>query len=86
VGATSFGFFWPLATTLIQLNVPPELRGRVLSFLQFAPAVHYLGALPLAVAADVINWPAAITGGAALSLVVALWLGIWRPALRRLEA
>ena len=86
VGVTSFGFFWPLATTLIQLNVPPELRGRVLSFLQLAPAVHYLGALPLAVAADVVNWPAAITGGAALSMLVALWLGIWRPALRRLPA
>ena len=85
VGATSFGFFWPLATTLIQLNVPPELRGRVLSFLQLAPAVHYLGALPLALAADAIDWPAAITSGAALSLLVALWLGIWRPALRRLE-
>lgn len=75
-----------MATTLIQLNVPPELRGRVLSVLQFAPAVHYLGALPLAVAADVINWPTAITGGAALTLAVGLWLGIWRPALRRLEA
>jgi len=86
VGATSFGLFWPLATTLIQLNVPPELRGRVLSFLQFAPAVHYLGALPLAVAADIINWPAAVTGGAAVTLVVALWLGIWRSALRRLDA
>ena len=86
VGVTSFGFFWPLATTLIQLNVPAELRGRVLSFMQLAPAVHYLGALPTAVVADVISWPAAITGGAALSLVVALWLGIWRPALRCLEA
>ena len=86
VGVTSFGFFWPLATTLIQLNVPPELRGQVLSFLQLAPAVHYLGALPTAVVADVISWPAAITGGAALSLVAALWLGIWRPALRHLEA
>ena len=85
VGVTSFGFFWPLATTLIQVNVPPELRGRVLSFLQLAPAVHFLGALPLAVAAEAISWPTAITGGAALSLVVALWLGIWRPALRRLE-
>ncbi len=86
VGLMSFGFFWPLATTLIQLNVPPELRGRVLSVLQLAPAVHYLGALPLAVAAEVISWPVAITGGAAMTLVVALWLGIWRPVLRRLEA
>ena len=86
VGAMSFGFFWPLATTLIQLNVKPELRGRVLSVLQLAPAVHYLGALPLAVAAEVISWPVAITGGAAMTLVVALWLGISRPVLRRLEA
>ena len=86
VGVMSFGFFWPLATTMIQLNVPPELRGRVLSVLQLAPAVHYLGALPLAVAAEVISWPVAITGGAAMTLVVALWLGIWRPVLRRLDA
>ena len=86
VGVMSFGFFWPLATTLIQLNVPPELRGRVLSVLQLAPAVHYLGALPLSVAAEVISWPVAITGGAAMTIVVALWLGIWRPVLRRLEA
>ena len=75
-----------MATTLIQLNVPPELRGRVLSVLQLAPAVHFLGALPLTVAAQVISWPVAITGGAAMTLVVALWLGIWRPVLRRLEA
>ena len=51
VGAMSFGFFVPLVVTLIQLNVPPELRGRVLSILGLAPAVHYLGALPLALAA-----------------------------------
>ena len=85
VGATSFGFFTPLVITLVQLNVPPELRGRVLSILQFAPAVHYLGALPLAVAAEVISWPVAITGGAAMSLLVALWLGVWSPVLRHME-
>ncbi len=85
MGATSFGFFTPLVITLVQLNVPPELRGRVLSILQFAPAVHYLGALPLAVAAEVISWPVAITGGAAMSLLVALWLGVWSPVLRHME-
>jgi len=85
VGVFSFGFFWPLATTMVQLNVPPELQGRVLSVLQLAPAVHYLGALPLASAAEVVSWPVAVTGGAAMTLVVALWLGIWRPALRCLE-
>ena len=85
VGAASFGVFLPLVITLIQLNVPSELRGRVLSILTLAPAVHYLGALPLALAADLISWPVAITGGAVLSLLVALWLGVWRPVLRQLE-
>mgnify|MGYP000108117951 FL=1 len=70
---------------MIQLNVTPELRGRVMSILGLAPAVHYVGALPLAAAADVISWPVAITIGAALSLLVALWLGVWRPVLRHLE-
>ena len=84
VGATSFGVSLPLVITLIQLNAPTELRGRVLSILTLAPAVHYIGALPLAVAADLISWPAAVTGGAVLSFLVALWLGVWRPVLRRL--
>ena len=81
----SFGFFIPSVVTLIQLNVPHELRGRVLSVLGLAPAVHYVGALPLAAAADVTSWPVAITGGAALSLLVALWLGVLRPVLRNLQ-
>jgi MFS family permease len=85
VGATSFGFFTPLANTLIQLNVPSELQGRVLSIFQLAPAAHYLGALPLAIVADVVSWPVAITGGAVLSFIFALWLGVWRPVLRHLE-
>lgn len=84
VGAMSFGFSTPLVITLIQLNVPPELRGRVLSILGLAPAVHCIGALPLALAANIVSWPIAITGGAAVSLLVALWLGVWRPVLRRL--
>ena len=84
VGAMSFGFFVPLVVTLIQLNVPPELRGRVFSILGLAPAVHYLGALPLTLAANAISWPVAVTAGAALSVLVALWLGVWRPVLRRL--
>ena len=84
LGAASTGLFWPLANTLVQLNVPNEVRGRVLSVLQVAPAIHFLSALPLAVAADLISWPVAITGAAAMTLAVALWLGIWRPTLRQL--
>ena len=86
VGVASFGLFWPLATTLVQLNVPAELRGRVLSYLQLAPAVHHLGALPLAAAAGSLGWAAAIAAGAVMCFGVSLWLGVLRPPLRRLAA
>ena len=56
VGTMSTGLFWPLANTLVQLNVPSELRGRVLSILQIAPAIHFLSALPLAVAGGLVSW------------------------------
>jgi|TARA_B100000809_G_scaffold120157_1_gene118450 MFS family permease len=85
VGTMSTGLFWPLANTLVQLNVPSELRGRVLSILQIAPAIHFLSALPLAVAGDLVSWPIAMTGAALMVLLVTLLLGIWRPTLRRFE-
>ena len=85
VGVTSLGLFWTLATTLVQLNVPNEVRGRVMSVLQLAPAVHFLSGLLLAVGAEAVGWPIAITGTVAMTLMVTVWLGIWRPVLRRLE-
>lgn len=85
VGTCSTGLFWPLVNTLVQLNVPSELRGRVLSILQLAPGIHFLSALPLAVAGDLISWPIALTGAAGTTLLVALWLGLWRPLLRKFE-
>ncbi|MDP7586828.1 MAG: MFS transporter [Dehalococcoidia bacterium] len=85
VGTMSTGLFWPLANTLVQLNVPSELRGRVLSILQIAPAIHFLSALPLAVAGGLVSWPIAVTGVALMVLLVTLLLGIWRPTLRRFE-
>jgi len=37
----------------------------------------------VAVVGDVISWPIGITVAAVRALVVALWLGIWRPVLRQ---
>jgi len=85
VGTMSTGLFWPLANTLVQLNVPSELRGRVLSILRIAPAIHFLSALPLAVAGGLVSWSIAMTGAALMVLLVTLLLGIWRPTLRRFE-
>jgi hypothetical protein len=57
----------------------------VLSILQIAPAIHFLSALPLAVAGGLVSWPIAVTGVALMVLLVTLLLGIWRPTLRRFE-
>jgi hypothetical protein len=45
----------------------------------------FIGALPMSVVAETLSWPIAIAGGAGLFLLVALWLGVWQPALRRLK-
>ena len=63
----------------------PDVRGRVLSIFQLAPALHYLGGLPLAATAGIFSWPIALTGSAIMSLVVALWLGVLRGTLREYE-
>ena len=86
VGILSLGTVWPLATTILQLASPAEIRGRVMGVLHFTPGFHYLGALPLAAAAGWVGWPAAIGISAGLCLVVTLWFGMGRAAGRRLAA
>lgn len=79
------GSMVPMGTTVLQLTVPAELQGRVLSLWYVSAGLMFIGALPMAVVAEALGWPVAIAGGAALFLLVALWLGVWRPALRRLR-
>ena len=74
-----------LGTAVLQLTVPPEVQGRVLSLWTVAGALNFVGALPMGIIADVSTWPIAMTVGAAMSLVFALWLGVWRPTLRHME-
>ena len=83
-GAGSMGFI-SMGTTLLQLTAPTELHGRILSLWLLSAALNYIGALPLAVAADALSWPISIAGGSALFLLVVLWLGVRPPALRRLS-
>jgi len=75
----------PMITTILQLTVPTEFQGRVLSLWYLSAGLMFVGALPMAMVADAVNWPIAITGGAVLYLLIAFWLGLWRPALRRLK-
>ena len=78
VGLVGKGLVWPLATTVVQLETPLEVRGRVMGVLHIMPAVHYLGAYPLALAAGQWDWGIAITGSAIVSLGVTAWYGLAR--------
>ena len=78
VGLVGKGLVWPLATTVVQLETPLEVRGRVMGVLHITPAVHYLGAYPLALAAGQWDWGIAITGSAMVSLVVTAWFVLAR--------
>jgi len=74
-----------MVTTVLQMSVPPQLQGRVLSVWGMGGAMMFVGALPMGAAADLWGWTAAIAGGPIISLAFVLWLGIWRPTIRRLQ-
>lgn len=52
--------------------------------MQPAPALRYLGELPVVLVADIMNCPAGIAGAIVPWLGVALWLGVWHPTVRRM--
>ena len=84
---TGVGFtgFISMGTTILQLSVPPELRGRMMSVWLIGAAMHYIGALPLGAVGENYGWPISLGGGAVIMLAFVLWLGILRPTLRRLR-
>ena len=84
VGMASMSYV-SLGTTVLQLTVPSDLLGRVMGFWTIGAAFVYVGALPMGVAADWWTWPIAVSAGAGLFGLVVLWLGIWRPTLRRMR-
>ena len=84
VGMGSIGYI-SLGTTVLQLSVPQELQGRVMSLWYVSAGFMFIGALPMALVADLVSWPLALAGGAAVCFAFTLWLAIVRPTLRRLE-
>ena len=84
VGMGSIGYI-SLGTTVLQLSVPQELQGRVMSLWYVSAGFMFIGALPMALVADLVSWPIALAGGATICFAFTLWLAILRPTLRRLE-
>jgi MFS family permease len=85
VGSTSIGGFWPVSSSMMQLTTAPEMRGRMMAMMQLAPVFHFLGAWPLTWLAQVFGWSVAITGGAAVLLVISLAGWAYRPMVRRMN-
>ena len=85
VGMGSIGYI-SLGTTVLQLSVPQELQGRVMSLWYVSAGFMFIGSLPMALVADLVSWPVALAGGATVCFAFTLWLAILRPTLRRLES
>ena len=79
------GSIVPMGTTVLQLSVPGEFQGRVMSVWYVSAALMFIGSYPMTLVAEYISWTAAFAGGAAIYLTVAFVLGVWRPTLRRLR-
>ena len=79
------GSIVPMGTTVLQLSVPRELQGRVMSLWYASAGFMFIGSFPLTIVADTLGWTTAFAGGAAIYLIIAFFLGVVRPTLRRLE-
>jgi predicted MFS family arabinose efflux permease len=74
-----------MANTLVQMHVPDELRGRVMSIYSLIMFVGMpLGALWAGTAAEFIGAPLTIIVGAAIALLFALLFWVLMPQLRRI--
>ena len=79
------GSIVPMGTTVLQLSVPAEYQGRVMSVWYVSAALMFIGSYPMTLVAEYISWTAAFAGGATIYLTVAFVLGVWRPTLRQLR-
>ena len=79
------GSIVPMGTTVLQLSVPTEFQGRVMSIWYVSAGFMFIGSYPMTLVAERLGWTAAFSGGAAIYLTVAFVLGVWRPTLRRLR-
>ena len=84
VGMGSMGYV-SVGTTILQLSVPSEMHGRIMSLWLFGAALNYVGALPMGIIADLFSWPIAFAYGAIFFALVVFWMGIWKPTLRRVS-
>ena len=71
--------------SIIQLVVPSEIRGRVMSIWMISWGLTPLGLLPIAAVAEAFGTPVAMALGGSLSMILVVTTMIWRRELWRLS-
>jgi predicted MFS family arabinose efflux permease len=69
---------------ILQHRVTDDVRGRVTGAYMLTWGLMPLGSLPMGMAADRFGAPAAVAGGAIISTILALLLGLTLPAIREI--
>ncbi len=80
-----FSIFMITSTTVLQLEVPDELRGRVMGFHAICYNMMPLGGLFAGALANVIGAPVAIAISVSIFLVLLLWITISEAQIRRID-
>lgn len=69
-------------TVLLQHEIADDIRGRVMGAYMLTWGLMPIGALPMGIAANHFGAPVAVAGGAILSTLLTLILGVVSPAIR----
>jgi Na+/melibiose symporter-like transporter len=72
--------------TAIQVLIPDEVRGRVMSLMMMTFGLTPLGTLPVSAAAQAFGAPVAVGGAAVVTMGVAILIYLWSPSLRTIDA
>jgi MFS family permease len=78
-------FYMTIIHTILQLNLPDQLRGRVMSIHGLAWELMPVGGMIAGVIAEVSGAPSAVALGGAMVAGMALVVAIFLPSIRRLE-
>jgi MFS family permease len=85
VGGTHI-FYAAMTNTILQMIVPDELRGRVLSIYMLDHGLSPLGALVAGTSTQFFGAPITMAAMGAGIVLLAVAVGVWMPQMRKLEA
>jgi MFS family permease len=77
--------FMITSLTVLQLDVPDEIRGRVMGIHGITYSMIPLGGLLAGAIASVSSAPVAISIGGTVYLAIVLWIAVCRPKIRRID-